>query len=357
MNIDFHYGVVYIVARTGGMAPAEALTVAHACQYVDDATTSGILRFAGGETFERFATAHKLFDYTNTEDDQNRLVWTPFHFLPAGEGETLEEKAVCRPDSAVAREVVRRAIRQRGTDTALHRLGVTLHAYVDTWAHQGFAGIESPMNRVHMLEAEDCTREGWLARLTRATRHLVQHVEEDVLTLALPVGHGAALHYPDQPWAKWHYIDGRNERVKRHNLPEFMQAAEMTCRAVRAYVAGREDFESQPGLPEDVKAALTKLLDTNRNLDDNKRLQIICEALKTDAIPGLSESIPDYVAKGLGSWKYKATGLQSDDDSGDRPRWSDVFEKSDYRRFHDAVKEHRFVITQEILPTRGLRIA
>lgn len=357
MNIDFHYGVVYIVARTGGMTASEALTVAHACQYVDDATTSGILRFSGGETFERFATAHKLFDYTNTENDQNRLVWTPFHFLPAGVGETLEDKAVCRADSAVAREVVRRAIRQRDTDTALHRLGVTLHTYVDTWAHQGFAGIESPMNRVHWLEAEDCTQEGWLAHLTRATRHLVQRIEEDVLTLALPVGHGAALHYPDQPWAKWHYIDGRNVRVERHNLPEFMQAAEMTCRAVRAYLAGREDFEYQPGLPEEVKAALTTLLDTNRNPDDNKRLQGICEAVKTGAIPGLSESIPDYVPKGLGSWKYKATGLRSHDDTGDRPRWSEVFEKSDYRRFHDAVKEHRFVTTQEILPACGLRIA
>ncbi|WP_408341403.1 DUF6765 family protein [Paraburkholderia sp. RL17-337-BIB-A] len=357
MNIDFHYGVVYIVARVAGMTAGDAVTVAHACQYVDDATTSGILRFAGGETFERFATAHKLFDYTNTENDQNRLVWTPFHFLPAGVGETLDEKAVCRPDSTVAREVVRRAIRQRGTDTALHRLGVALHTYVDTWAHQGFSGIESPMNRVHMLEAEDCTREGWLVRLTRATRHLVERIEEDVLTLALPVGHGAALHYPDQPWAKWHYVDGRNVSVKRHNLPEFMQAAEMTCRAVRAYVAGREDFEYQPGLPADVNAALTRLLDTNRNLDDSKRLQTICEAVKTDAIPGLSESIPDYVAKGLGSWKYKATGLQSDDDSGDRPRWSEAFEKSDYRRFHDAVKQHRFVTTQEILPACGLRIA
>ncbi len=80
MNIDFHYGVVYIVARVGGMTPDQALTVAHACQYVDDATTPGILRFQGGETFERFATAHKTFDYANTENDQNRLVWAPFHF-------------------------------------------------------------------------------------------------------------------------------------------------------------------------------------------------------------------------------------------------------------------------------------
>lgn len=131
----------------------------------------------------------------------------------------------------------------------------------------------------------------------------------------------------------------------------------MTCRAVRGYVAGREDFEYQPGLPADVNAALTRLLDTNRNLDDNKRLQTICAAVKTDAIPGLSESVPDYVPKGLGSWKYKATGLQSDDDSGDRPSWGEAFEKSDYRRFHDAVKRHRFVTTQEILPACGLRIA
>ncbi|MGF6770087.1 hypothetical protein P3T18_002566 [Paraburkholderia sp. GAS199] len=357
MNIDFHYGVVYIVARTAGMAPAEAVTVAHACQYVDDATTSGILRFAGGETFERFATAHRMFDYVNTEDDQNRLVWTPFHFLPAGQGATLDEKAICRPDSAVAREVVRRAIRQRGTETALHRLGVTLHTYVDTWAHQGFAGIENLANRVHRLESEDCTEEGWLARLESATRHLIQKIEEDVVTIALPVGHGAALHFPDQPWAVWNYVDGRGVRVERRNLPEFVQAADMACRAVRGYLAGREEFDTEAGLPDEVKSALTTLLDTNRYSNDNKRLQALCDAVSAGTIPGLKEPVPQYIAKGLGSWKYKATGLQGEDDSGDRPRWSEAFEKSDYRRFHDAVKEHRFVTTQEILPAHGLRIA
>jgi hypothetical protein len=357
MNIDFHYGVVYIAARFGGMTAADALTVAHACQYVDDATTRGILRFKGGETFERFATAHKLFDYANTENDQNRLVWTPFHFLPAGEGETLEEKAICRPDSEVAREVVRRAIRQRDSETGLHRLGVTLHSYVDTWAHQGFAGIESPWNRVHLLEAQDCTRKGWLASLQLATEHLLERIEADVLTVALPVGHGAALHYPDQPWARWHYIDGRNNFISRHNLPDFVQAAEMACRAVRAYLAGREDFETQAGLPDDVKDTLTHLLDTNRNMDDNERLRTVCEWVKAGRIPGLKEAVPAYIAKGRGSWKFKATGLQCDDDTGDRPEWSSAFEKSDYRLFHDAVKQHRFVTTQEILPARGLRIA
>ncbi|WP_326491194.1 DUF6765 family protein [Paraburkholderia sp. HD33-4] len=357
MNIDFHYGVVYIAARVGGLTAGDAQTVAHACQYVDDATTSGILRFKGGETFERFATAHKVFDYVNTENDQNRLVWAPFHFLPAGVGESLEEKAVCRPDSEVAREVVRRAIRQRDSETALHRLGVTLHTYVDTWAHQGFAGIESSRNRVHLLEAQDCTRKGWLATLELAVAHLIEHVEEDVLTVALPVGHGAALHYPDQPWARWHYIDGRNQFISRNNLPDFVEAADMSCRVVRAYLAGREDFENQPGLPDDVKDALTRLLDTNREPDDNLRLGTVCEWVNGGRIPGLKEPVPGYIAKGRGSWKYLATGLLCDDDTGDRPEWTAAFEKSDYRLFHDAVKQHRFVITQEILPARGLRIA
>jgi hypothetical protein len=357
MNIDFHYGVVYVAARVGGMTAADALTVAHACQYVDDATTRGILRFKGGETFERFATAHRLFDYSNTENDQNCLVWTPFHFLPAAQGTTLEEKAVCRPDSEIAREVVRRAIRQRDSETGLHRLGVTLHTYVDTWAHQGFAGIESPWNRVHLLEAQDCTRKGWMANLKAATEHLVEHLEENVLTIALPVGHGAALHYPDQPWAHWHYIDGNNNFVSRYNLPEFIQAADMACRAVRAYAAGREDFEMQAGMPESVKEVLTHLLDVNRDMDDNRRLQTFCEWVRAGRIPGLRESIPEYVAKGVGSWKYQATGLLYDDDRGERPTWTDAFEKSDYRLFHDAVKQHRFVTTQEILPAHGLRIA
>ena len=65
MNIDFHYGVVYLVARIAGMTPIDAETVAHAGQYVDDSTTTGVLAFEGGETFERFASAHKVVDLRN----------------------------------------------------------------------------------------------------------------------------------------------------------------------------------------------------------------------------------------------------------------------------------------------------
>jgi hypothetical protein len=72
MNIDFHYGVIYVVSRLAGMKQQDAAIVAHACQYVDDATTDGVHEFKGGDTFERFASARAVLDYSNFEDALER---------------------------------------------------------------------------------------------------------------------------------------------------------------------------------------------------------------------------------------------------------------------------------------------
>ena len=50
MNIDFHYGITYVLARLAGLNAEDSKIVAHSSQYVDDATTHGILHFSGGET-------------------------------------------------------------------------------------------------------------------------------------------------------------------------------------------------------------------------------------------------------------------------------------------------------------------
>jgi hypothetical protein len=83
----------------------------------------------------------------------------------------------------------------------------------------------------------------------------MERIEFNVPTLALHVGRAAALHYPDQPWAHWHYVDGRNNFVFIHNSPEFLHAAGTACRAVGGYLGGREDSEMQPAMPENVKEA------------------------------------------------------------------------------------------------------
>ena len=89
MNIDFHYGVIYILARAAGLDIIQAETVAHACEYVDDSTVSGTLDFQDGQSFDRFASAHDMLDHLNMNRDSDKRVWAPFHFLPACEGADL----------------------------------------------------------------------------------------------------------------------------------------------------------------------------------------------------------------------------------------------------------------------------
>lgn len=358
MNIDFHYGVVYVVSRLAGLSQDQAEIVAHACQYVDDATTTGVLHFRDGETFERFASAHELVDYQNIHNDINRTVWVPFHFLPGGQGETIQAKAVCRPDSAIAREMMASAISANDKSNALHRIGVSLHVYVDTWAHQGFSGIVSPINRVDEMESHDLTPETWRDELARKAAHIVDATGTFILDHVAPLGHGAALHLPDQPWSVWHYNNGGGERISRDNPKDFAMAADMACRAVRGFLDRNPNFATCDGLTSDAAAGLAALLNANRDPNPAQRQAALSEAVARGEVPGINEAIPPYIAKGPGSWKQVATGLATLDDGpeDEQPEWSPRFENSDYRKFHDAIKEHRYVVVNEILPRHGVRL-
>lgn len=357
MNIDFHYGVTYVICRLAGLDKQQAQVVAHASQYVDDATTKGLLTFEGGETFERFASAHVMMDFHNAIDVENRVVWVPFHFLPGGEGETLDEKAVCKPDSPIAREMVRRAIERQGAENALHRLGVTLHTYIDTWAHQGFSGIVSDNNRLTYLEGDDHDHDTWKDALKSCVVKAGQVICANTASTVSGLGHGAALHFPDMPWANWSYTNAKNAKFVRNNLPEFIDAMDMACKVVQGFIHKNKNFTSEPGLAQDTQQALRDVVSNNCDHDPEARLKVFMAAVAEGQIPGLQEVIPTYIAKGEGSWKHKATGITDVADGDEKPRWTASFEDSDYRKFHDAIKEHRFVVTQKILPSFNIRLA
>ena len=359
MNIDFHYGLIYVVSRLAGLPVDEAQIVAHSCQYVDDATTNGILEFADGETFERFSSAHEMLDYKNLIDGQDRLVWAPFHFLPGGQGDTLEEKAICRPDSEIARAMMRRSIEGKRANNSLHRLGISLHVYVDTWAHQGFSGMKSDLNAVRSLQGDDHDHNKWIDSLTGYLVKAGHNLQSDILDVISKLGHEAALHFPDMPWANWEYENGRGTKIVRKNLPDFIVAANMATKVVQGYINENVDYETESGLSVEQRGALEKLLGSNRSHDCDMRLKSLCIAVAKGEITGLKEEVPQYISKGLGSWKHMATGIVVADDGGgqNKPKWSKEFENSHYRKFHDAVKQHRFVVTQEILPAYNVRIA
>jgi hypothetical protein len=130
VNIDFHHGTTYVLARLAGFSQAEARVVAHASQYVDDAVSTGAVTFTNGAMYARISSAHKMLDYRNFEALADHLVWVPFHFLPGNGGlpagqdpdGPFVKKLVCRPDSPVAHDLIRSVIRHRDMRQALHRL-------------------------------------------------------------------------------------------------------------------------------------------------------------------------------------------------------------------------------------------
>jgi hypothetical protein len=309
MQIDGHHTATYVAARIAGFSFKDAEKVAYAAQYVDDATNAGIVQFAQSDyLYSRIASAHKMIDYDNFVDVENHLAWIPFHFLPGNGSLPLGEspeggelaKLVCRPDSHIARDMLRRAVLDKDHKRALHRLGIAMHVYADTFAHQGFVGSLSPANRAQALTSRDSAlddriktytkKELWLAikgnvktfgQIARQVIGLVWREKrwpgEFVANFMRyrPVGHAAVDVFPDQPYLSWQYTDFNNQLVTRDNPATFMKAMEMMVRAMQAWRAGDQtmNLEVQTGVGHADRTVMDCLFRRSVQIDGEERRQ------------------------------------------------------------------------------------
>ena len=351
MQIDFHHAVTYVTARLAGFADREAEIVAYAAQYVDDATNSGLIGFTNGAMYKRISSAHRTLDYRNFKALANHRVWLPFHFLPGNGGMpagveppgTFIEKLRCTPDSPVARDMLRACIAAREAPNGLHRLGITMHVYADTWAHQGFAGVNHEVNYATHLLGEDGLPD----------EHLLSRLMNYFVGGALPLGHGAVLSNPDKPWLRWGYTNGRGQVISRDNPTDFVAAAEAMCKAMRRFRIGDPDADV-PGLPERDRGMIDEMLRGIQDEEGDARHLVWLEAIGSGSF-SFGRGSPLYVDKGEGSWKCDALDTTAEeDDEDERFTFSPAFMYSDWKRFHDALQEHRFAVLHHILPRYGI---
>ncbi len=358
MQIDGHHGLTYVVARLAGFDARDAGTIAYAAQYVDDATNDGLIRFRSGEMYDRIATAHKMLDYRNSVQLADHLVWIPFHFLPGNGGLTagqcpdtreqaLSDKLICTPDSHIARDMLKAAFLDQRRPRALHRLGIAMHVYADTFAHQGFAGILHPVNAVTDLDSD-------------SHKTFVDHVRDKLVGFfvgeALPIGHGAALSLPDQPTLKWSYTDGHGKHLFRDNLAIFKDAAQAMYKALRCYRANDMDvrIEQQAPMADRDFAAIVTMLESQGDPDGDVRHAAWLTAIRDGYFSFGPEPI-GYIGKGEGSWKHAAVGTTRETDAeGEIFPYMPGFMASDWKRFHDSVQAHRLAVLHEILPKYGI---
>lgn len=352
MQVDFHHGAVYALSRIAGFERPEAEIIATASQYVDDATNDGLVTFDNGALYLRMATAHRMLDYRNFAALANHRVWLPFHFLPGNCGRPAGaevqgpfiHRLICTPNSPVAQDMVAAAIAARAEPWALHRLGIALHVYADTWAHQGFAGVSHEVNQVSDVRDE----------AGRPDESLARRLANYFMGGALPLGHGPALSYPDRPWLIWSYTNGLGRRVERNNPEIYIDAAEHLLVALRRYRLG-DPAASVQGLSPRDRDALFTLFVQCRDPEPESRHASWLSAIGDGTFSFGADRDLRYVAKGEGSWKHRALGTLRDvEEPDERPPFQPGFFTSDWKRFHDAALVQRLHLITSVLPRYGI---
>lgn len=388
MQIDFHHTATYVIARFAGFEPAEAETIAHSAQYVDDATTSGFIRFQNGMRYQRYASSHPMTDVDNLNNDENTVSWLPFHFFPGADGGTPTNAAqyvrhlVCRPDSEPARQMMAAALKTKGQPDSLHRLGIAAHVFVDTFAHQGFAGLHHPINRATDVKDDKGKRLPVIKNLP----------DVDVP----PVGHGEVGICPDMPYLRWSYRNSDGLEIKRDNPRDFARAAHRLCEEFQRYrevpVVGLDGRQADK---------LQNLFENIVDEDGHIRHAAWLRRLADDYF-GFGAVKLEYEGKAAGSWKHDALGdaylgwMATCEQMADEKIaglgekiWATLgtmsgkafqslldkkaavadrigqdipidcgaegdFLRSDYKKFHDAAKAQRHEVFMHILPSFGI---
>lgn len=350
MQIDFHHAVTYITARLAGFPHADSCVIAYAAQYVDNATNKGTIRFTDNSTYTRIASAHDVFDVDhNCRNVEDYQVWVPFHFLPGNTGASVGQpsttsevqRLICTPDSPLANDMWAACRATKRAPNALHRLGITAHVYMDTFAHQLFAGIRHDVNLVFDL------------------RHIEPPCNELLETLkemaadTLRLGHGGALIDPDLPFLKWQYKNSFKQELVRDNPAVYVSAVTRLFAQFRYYLGTTEsDAISQHDLRV-VSENIPKIVSTDPAARHEQWIALARGGnFSFGTLSDAELAEVGYAADGPGSWKFTALGVNGEPTAPiARPA---SFETSNWKSFHDALKEHQGEVLNVILPRYGL---
>lgn len=354
MQIDGHHTLTYIAARLAGYNHKSASIIAYSAQYVDDATNSGVIQFDNLAMYSRISSAHRMLDYRNSDELSNHKVWVPFHFLPGNGGKpagdnpkgTFIRKLVCTPDSPVARDMLRTCVSDCEKPYALHRLGITMHVYADTWAHQGFAGVNHKINEVKKIKSNNKS----------LNRSFFNKIANYFLSESFPLGHGAALSHPDRPSLVWEYQNGLGNKMKRDNPAIFMDAVDKMCRAMQCFRSKdlSMDLDSMSGLPaKDAKKILSLIKSVKGDIGEIRHEKWLKE-IKNGSF-SFGPANLKYIAKGKASWKHQSIGQLAASDTGREVfEFKNSFMTSNWKKFHDALQAHRFDVLHDVLPKYGI---
>jgi len=212
VNIEFHYYAIHALALEAGLDERTAFIMANASQEVDASTTPIAYETPKGRVDIAITQNYVFWDESVRND-----IYLPFHFLPGDAAAAAAVRADGRrsvwavtPNSIMAKELLTAAFKDKDP----YLMGIALHAFADTWAHQNFCGMLDDWNDMGGTS---------------------------IASGLPPAGHLQALSSPDEPGAVW--TDGRlrPEFSRIRNADRFAAAARKIFRYLRVFMGRRFD--------------------------------------------------------------------------------------------------------------------
>lgn len=345
MQMDFHFYTIYALARAAGFKPDDAHIIAYSSQHTDDAKYDHALEFENGGRFQQVLSAHKFLDPEVFTKATCYRIWVPFHFLPGNLGTDFYERMLARANSIVAQTMVEDFLRTDLKPYSLHRLGIILHVYADTWSHQNFMGIINDINDIKEMEVK-ATGQDFL-------ESLLGKLKEEVLEYLAPkLGHAQAGTIPDEPYREWDYKDYKGRYFQIFNHERALDAAQQCYTVLFRFAKLFPHFLSEPELP------WQKILDDISSLFSRQgELKERTEAWREAISNGKIGFEPKGKDIGLlyddREWFRDAVTVTKEGEEKQYRR-NEGFETSHWKHFHDAAAFHRFNLLHEILPEYGI---
>ncbi len=255
MQLDFHYCTIRILAEKAGFSAEDAQIISYASQYIDDAVDHEKMYIDGSldillsrfteNTFDPICTAHKGLQFINgyNQGVQNKI-YIPFHFLPDLENSLdMNVTQNCRLSLKLVNKALVELCKGVGEQRIMNliRLGITLHTYADSWAHQNFSGKHNP--KANDIRDITLFKNGKWETIPFLTRLEYNSLPD--------IGHAEAASYPDQSHLKWSYVrvsDGKT--YIRDNTLLFLDAAEHIFNLLKGKVKDEIWFEIKDKLFE-----------------------------------------------------------------------------------------------------------
>ena len=322
MNIEFHYYALRYLARCAGFSDAESAEVALSSQLVDECLAPWEIVGAGGAVE---AHTEVTQDYLFWDERVAEEIYRPFHFIPGDRNDASARRAdgaaspgAVTADSPLAREILIAALRTRNHA----RIGIALHAYADSWAHQGFSADIEPQNAL------------------------------DPASPLPAVGHLQAFGAPDDPRRRW--IDPRLAAGEREidNAARFAGAAAKIYRFLCAY--RRKGFadeafvvERLAGIwrrPAEAGDSAARASDYIIELDLPPYEPEAWAREAGGAIAGFMPRSPDPFAAGYNRLAWLKGAAMKASSAAGAPRGripAERYRGSKFERWNEAAREHR----------------